>query len=306
MHANAPREKPHTERWAYRQLYTPNVFELTTRLYPFLRRPGFQIVCRTVSWTYAVTQHAIRHIVRDNLSLLQNTTATDQDAIKVFLNYGATLGDYVAIGAMTPQKAKTLLGGFTGSEHLAQATRGGKGVILATGHYGFFEFGALILGEMGCRIAVATLPEPTTELTAWRARWRSRWGAQTIAVGADPFSSLLVTRALDEGHCMALLADRPIGERSIPVALPNGRISFSVSPAILAWMTGCDILPTTIARLPDGLYHITTKPPIAVQRVPRDERDAEIARCTTALAASLFEEICRDPRQWYQFIPVGL
>jgi KDO2-lipid IV(A) lauroyltransferase len=299
-------ERPHTKRWAYRRLYTPGIFERTTRLYPFFRRSGFQLVCRTVAWTYAVTQHAIRRIVRDNIALLTKESVSDQDAVKVFLNYGATLGDYVAVGAMNPEEVKKLDGGHSGAEYIENATQGGRGIILATGHFGFFEYGAVVLREMGCRMAVVTLPEPTAELTEWRARWRSRWGTKTIAVGADPFSSLQVTSALEEGYCMAMLADRPIGERSLPVDLPNGRIPFSVSPAILGWVTGCPILPANVTRQRDGRYHVTTKAPIHVRRVPRAERDGEIARCTREIAASLFEDICRDPRQWYQFVPVGL
>ena len=109
MHAPLSDQKPHTERWAYRRLYSANIFELATRIYPFFRRPGAQVLSRTVAWTYAVTQPAIRRIVRDNLSLLQKEPVSERDAISVFVNFGATIADYVAVGALSPAKGARLL-----------------------------------------------------------------------------------------------------------------------------------------------------------------------------------------------------
>ncbi|HEY5705495.1 MAG TPA: lysophospholipid acyltransferase family protein [Terrimicrobiaceae bacterium] len=298
--------KPHTERWAYRRLYSASIFELATRMYPLFHRSGAQIISRTVAWTYAVTQHAIRRIVRENLSLLQKEPVSERDAIAVFVNFGATIADYVAVGALPSEKALALCAENQGIEHLWAATESGRGVILATGHFSFFEFGAVVLGRMGRQVTIATLPEPSDELTAWRAGWRQRWGTETIAVGTDPFSSLQVARAIEEGRCMAMLADRPMAEHGISCDLPNGRTMISSSPALLSWMTGCKILPVVVTRLSDGRYRITAKPAVEARRVSHGERDEEIARCTRELGVSLFEEIRRAPLQWYQFVPVGL
>lgn len=298
--------RPHTERWAYRKLYTPNIFSLATKLYPWLGRAGFQAVARTVAWVYAVTQPAMRKIVRENLALLQKKPVTDSDAVKVFVNFGATIADYVAVGAMEREKALALCAEHRGLDHLYAAREGGRGVILATGHYSFFEFGSTVLGGMGVQVTIATLPEPSDGLMEWRAKWRSRWGTKTIPVGADPFSSLQVMRAIEQGDCMAMLADRPIGEAGLPVDLPNGRFLFSTSPALLAWMTGCPILPVMVTRRSDGRYNITAKPAVTIHRESGLGRKAEIERCTREIATALFEEILEEPHQWYQFIPVGL
>jgi lauroyl/myristoyl acyltransferase len=306
MHAPLSTEKPHTERWAYRRLYSANIFALATRLYPIFRRPGAQALSRTVAWSYAVTQHAIRRIVRDNLALLRREPVSERDAVSVFVNYGATIADYVAVGALPSEKALALCAEHDGIEHLRAATSKGEGIILATGHFSFFEFGAVVLGRMGRKVTIATLREPSDDLTAWRAAWRGRWGTETIAIGTDPFSSLQVTRAIEQGRCMAMLADRPIAERGVPFDLPNGRTMLSSSPALLSWMTGCKILPVIVTRLSNGRYRITAKPTVEAHRVPHRQRDAEIARCTRELGASLFEEIRRAPLQWYQFVPVGL
>jgi lauroyl/myristoyl acyltransferase len=296
----------HTQRWAYRKLYTPEIFALTTRLYPWARRPGFQAVSRSVAWLYAVTQPGVRAVVRANLALLRPEPVPDAEAVRVFVNYGAAIADYVAVGAMPREKALALCAETAGMEHLAAATAGGRGAILATGHYSFFEFGSIVLGAAGYRVTIATLPEPTGELTQWRSAWRERWGTQTVPVGDDPFSSLHVIRAIESGHCMAMLADRPMAETALPVDLPNGRMPFSTSPALLAWMTGRPILPVVVRRLRGGRYRVTACPPVTVDRRSGLGRDGEIARCTTELAGALISEIQNDPRQWFQFVPVGL
>ena len=192
MHAPLSAEKPHTERWAYRKLYSANIFALATRLYPLFRRPGAQALSRTVAWTYAVTQHAIRRIVRDNLALLRREPVSERDAVSVFVNFGATIADYVAVGALPDAKALALCGEHEGVEHLQAATSSGEGVIVATGHFSFFEFGAVVLGQMGKKVTVATLREPSDDLTSWRAAWRRGWGTESIAFCTDPFSSLQV------------------------------------------------------------------------------------------------------------------
>jgi KDO2-lipid IV(A) lauroyltransferase len=297
--------RPHNERAFFKVMYTPEIFEGTSRLFRFLGRGFYGVVARSVAWTYAVTQHGVRETVRKNLELLTKAPMRRRDAVRVFTTFGATIADYVAVGNMTVDEAAQWCVESIGSEHLEEASRGGKGAILATGHYGFFEFGALLLTKMNYPVTVVTLSEHTPELTAWRANFRRRWGAGTIEIGPDAFSSLRVVQALNKGGFAAMLADRPMGGPTVPVTLPNGRIAFSASPALLAWLADCPVIPATISRRPDGFYRLVSKPCIWPRRFDGD-RAACVEAATREIAASLFEEIAREPHQWYQFIPVGL
>ncbi|MBN8712320.1 MAG: lysophospholipid acyltransferase family protein [Verrucomicrobia bacterium] len=297
--------RSHTERWAYQRLYQDSIFTLCTRLYPYLRRPVFQAVSRTVAWTYAMTQPTVREVVRRNLQLLRKEPVSMAEAGRVFVNFGATIADYVAVGAMPVERARSLQENDGGLEHLRAAMAGGRGVILATAHFSFFEYGAVALGKAGIPLTIGTLPEPTASLTEWRAKWRQRWDTETVPVGADPFSSIQIVRSLDAGRCVALLADRPIAEHGLPIDLPNGRTLFSTAPAILAAMTRCPVVPVIVRRLPGGKYRLTAKPPIRVEATSREQRKQAIEDCTRQIAAGLFEEIIQHPTQWYQFVPVS-
>jgi KDO2-lipid IV(A) lauroyltransferase len=204
---------------------------------------------------------------------------------------------------MNSEQAMSLCGEFVGKEHVVAAARSG-GAILATGHFGLFEYGGVVLSNMGLPVTAATMAEPTPALSAWRAAWRTQWGGETIEVGGDPFSSLTAQRALSEGRLVAMLADRPMGSHGIPVDLPGGQILFSSSPAVLSLLSGKPIIPVTVSLRPDGKYRVAAFPPLRTEKMPHALRNQEIARCTRAVAHSLFTEILRAPEQWFQFVPV--
>jgi lauroyl/myristoyl acyltransferase len=294
--------RPHTERWAYRHLYTDRIFSLTTAAFPICGRKIFHAVSRSVAAFYEHTQAGVSETVLDNLRLLE--PSADRSTVReLFRNYATCISDYVAVGAMSSDAAHSLCGEFVGREHIESAA-GEGGAILATGHFGFFEFGAVVLQHIGIPVSVATLPEPTGSLTAWRAAWRARWGAETIAVGMDPFSSLAVGRALGAGRSVALLADRPQPGHGIGVDVPGGRTLFSTTPAVLSVVSGRPIVPVTVRLLRDGGYRVAALPPIRAGKPGRNEREAVIADCTRRLSDSLLGEILKAPAQWFQFVPV--
>ncbi len=296
--------KPHYEKWFFRKLYTPGVFELMARLSCFFGRGFCRWVGRTISWGYGVTQGGVREVVRKNLELLTNERVSREEAVGVFEEFGETIADFVRLGAIDPVEAEKLCPERVGFEHLEEALAHGKGAILATGHLGFFEFGALLVARMGLPITVVTLSEHLPALTEWRRQFRRKWGAETIEIGPDAFSSLRVVRVLEEGGFAAMLVDRPHDHATV-VDVPNGRIQFSMSPALLAYLGDCPVVPVAITRRADGLYRMVSKPCVWPRRLGEDREEC-VRAATVAVADSLIEEIKEAPRQWYQFVPVGV
>jgi len=287
--------RPHTERLAYRLGYTSGAFSLLGRLAGVGGRRFSWAVASAIAQTYCATQPGIVRIVSDNLRLLGLPGGTPP-ARMVFRNFAVTLADYFWLAAKPLEEA------FALAEIEGSLPALPSGAILATGHYGFFEFGALALSQRGKPVSVVTDAEPSPELTRWRANYRRRWGAETIELGKDAFSSLRAAEALSAGRLTAMLVDRPAGERHLMINLPGGAIPFSMAPAILSWMTGCPIIPVSVRRTPGRQYLLRTGEPVTADRtLPRDEA---LAACTRTVASALVEDFLFDPLQWYQFVPL--
>lgn len=292
--------RPHTERWAYRWLYTARIFDFTALLYPAIGRGGFHLVSRCVAAFYSHTQPGVVASVRKNLELL-GTPLSHRAPHELFQNFARMIADYTALFSMSREQALRWCRAFEGKEHLGVVAA--EGGILATGHFGFFEYGAVVLEDVGVPLTIATLAEPRPSLSQWRANWRKRWNAETVEIRADPFASLELRHAIERGRLAAVLADRPHPSQALPVPIPGGRLAFSTTPAILAITTQRPIVPTVIFREPNNLYHVRALPPIFPETSASDKR-AEIQRLTTQLGLALAKEFAEHPTQWYQFAPL--
>jgi len=296
--------KSHRERFLYRFGYTSPAFDSLLAIGRLLGRGMSRSIGRAIGRAYALTQPGVAWVVQQNLSLLDGREFSRAETARVFGNYGETLADYLWLGSREPTMGFSLAEFSGGIDRLRSALGSGKGAILATGHFGFFEFGALVLGQMGFPVSVVTFPEPSAALTRWRAGYRLRWGAETIELAGDAFSSLRVNEALDRGRFTAMLVDRPVGGRTVEVELPGGRIPFSSSPAILSWMSGCAVVPVDVRRTNAGKYAIRAGDPVWCDRsLPRNEA---IDLCTRQVAADLVGSFRKDPLQWYQFVPLAV
>jgi len=294
--------RPHTDRLFYKVIYTATIFRLVDRLYRWLGRRVFNAVALSIGQIYAWTHPESRRTVAENLALLTGH-ASRQDAASVFRNFGLTISDYVCTGNMPAAAVREWVTEYQGIEHIEAAYSKGHGAILATGHFGFFELGGHFLGQRGLPVTALTLPEPTTELTEWRANFRARWGVRTLAIGHDPFASLEVVRTLNQGQLCALLVDRPFGNSPAQtISLPGGSMRFSTSAALLAHLAECPIIPVATSRLSGGNYRIIACPAIYLDRSLG--RTASVTQATSELAKALFIEIQQTPTQWYQFVSV--
>ncbi len=291
-------EKSHTERMAYRLGYTRSAFSFLQSLSGIVGRAGSAMIGRLLARAYCATQPGIVAVVARNLELLGHP-APQRSAPRVFENFAKTLADYFYLAGKSREEAAA----HADLEGTFPEIPAGCGAVLATGHFGFFEYGALWLGRQGIPVSVVTDAEPSESLTRWRADYRLRWGAETIELGNDAFSSLRAVAALRAGRMTAMLVDRPVGDRSMEIAVPGGRVAFSLGPALLSWMVGCPILPATVRRTPEGRYVLSTNPLVTADRsLPREEA---LADCTRRVAEALIRDFRKDPLQWYHFVPLA-
>ena len=285
----------------YKTFYRPGGFELGIWARRRFGRAFSHLVARLLGYGYAVTHPRVLRDIRANIALLDPSQATFANAVRLCVHQALNFREYTELAASEPDEVLEMLGTKTGIAHIENARSLGKGCLFVTGHLGFFELGGLVMSRMGYPITALTLPEPTSQLTEWRAQFRKRWGVETVVVGGDAFSAVEITRLLREGAMVALLCDRPFDSNSVEVDLPHGRIPFSTSPVLLSLLSGAPIVVVSITRQADGKFEIHAEPPILPEWLP-EGREATLEHFTTRMAKDhLIPLFQRRPEQWLHF-----
>jgi len=255
------------------------------------------------SWgkIFAWTQPRKVAVVRENLALLGH--ARPPDPARVYAEFGCVLADYFYAGARSVPAALALVDEYTGFEHLAAAHAAGRGALMLTPHLGFFELGGAVMHRCGFPMVALTNPEPSPELTAWRAAYRRRWGVETVEVGAAGHLQFVeVAKHLQAGKFVAALFDRPHASHSYAARLPGGPLPCSSGILLLALLAQCPVIPVTIVAKPNRRYRLDALAPITIQR--RGSSAETLRHYTQVLVDAVLPAISAHPEQWFQFAPL--
>ena len=291
------------KRKFYRHLYTAGTFDLIIFGWRLLGKYGAYIISRFLGFGYAITHPSTMKAIRSNLALLDPDKAGFFNACRLIFNQAECFSTYGQLASVATGQAMELVGEKTGFEHLLSVQAKGQGSLLVTGHLGFFELGGLVMTEIGFPVTALTLPEPSTELTEWRANFRARWGVKTIVIGNETFSVVNIVRALNEGAYIATLIDRPYDGSGVEVSLPHGKILFSSAPVVISLLAKCPIIPVGVVRDANGKFAIHAFPPIEPRWLDAGRQET-IEHYTKEIAASLVPLFQKAPEQWYHFSPL--
>lgn len=191
---------------------------------------------------------------------------------------------------------------ITGREHLRAALAPGRGAILVTAHVSSVAFAAqaLALAERGGTVVVEPVEPP--EILQLMLRARGSHGLEYRVLGPGLFSEL--TRTLDRGEIVFLVADRDVGGSGIILPFFGRETPLPAGPALLSLRTGAPILPTFVRRRPDGRLDGVIGPPLATDTLPDDSDTGSVrprarVRAITRLVTEQLEyHIGRNPEQW--------
>jgi len=283
-------------------LYRAPMFSLGAALAHVVPLPVLRAVAGLGGTLYALTHPGRVAVVRKNLRLLEPTLGP-APARRVYAEFARTLADYFYIGTRPPARAIQIIAETEGYEHLAAAHAAGKGALIVTAHLGLFELGGLMLAHEGYPACILTFPEPSSELTKWRADFRRRWKVETIEIGSDHFAFLEIAERLRRGAFVASLIDRPHASENTPVRLPGGTAQFSAGILLLAAHTGAPVIPATMVRRRDGRYVSQVFPPVHIEM--KGSRAETLQFYTQQIADTLRPVLCSYPEQWFQFVPLS-
>jgi KDO2-lipid IV(A) lauroyltransferase len=99
---------------------------------------------------------------------------------------------------------------------------------------------------------------------------------------------------------VALLCDRDLRGRGVPVCFFGEETTLPAGPVTLALRTGAPVLPVAAYFRPNGGHRIVVHPPL---ELPEGHRPEDIREGTQRLAEALEAMIREAPEQWHLLQP---
>ncbi|MDP6052753.1 MAG: lysophospholipid acyltransferase family protein, partial [Candidatus Latescibacteria bacterium] len=137
-----------------------------------------------------------------------------------------------------------------GDDHIAQARRQGKGVILVTGHFGYWELLGASVAALGYPMAVVAKDQHNPAVNTLIIKGREKLGMKVISMAAATHA---IMRALRRNDCVGLLMDQDAGPGGTFVDFLGLEASTYQGPALFALRSGAPIIPCFIIR--EGAEH---------------------------------------------------
>ena len=236
-----------------------------------------------------------RRITLDNLAATfpeRSPQERTRIAREVFAHFGRKLIELLWFTGRTREEQLALVE-FAGAEHVEAAHAAGRGVLLVTGHFGFWELHALAHGlQVGPMAVVArALDNPLLD------RMLTDLRGSTGNVVIDRKGGLRrIMRALNANQSVAVLIDQHILTADAVEVDFLGRPAATTSAvAVLAMRTGAAVIPAFSLPLNDGRYRLIYERPLDVPAADTPDAVRELTqRCTKALE----KYVRANPERW--------
>jgi KDO2-lipid IV(A) lauroyltransferase len=181
-----------------------------------------------------------------------------------------------------------------GIEHLKTGFGQGRGVLVVSAHYGYWEMmlRALVLRMPGFELTAVERPQPNPHLRELIGHRRNLDG-----MGLLNQNALSIRRALRRNAAVGVLADHYLSERKGGLLAPFlGLPAWSnPGPAELALSARCPVLVAHIRRI-DESRHCVELAPLKLPAL--DDRASTVLELTTRINAALGDIIRREPELW--------
>ncbi len=210
---------------------------------------------------------------------------SEADCVRIargmFLHFGRLLTVLLKFSTMKPEEMLERVE-FEGEERVIAAHAAGRGVLLFTGHFGFWEINALVHALEIKPMAVLARPLDNPLLHDLLESARRRTGNSVIYRRG---AIRRVLRALTDNQAVAILIDQHIqSSDAVYVDFFNRPAATTSALAALALRTGAPVVPVFALPQPGGRFRMVYEH--AVQPPRADDPDAIRAftqRCTDVL-----------------------
>lgn len=183
---------------------------------------------------------------------------------------------------------------FEGLENLREAVELGKGVLILTGHLGFWEVGTFFLPKLGIPVdfVAKRMKNPYVDRYFWNLREAGGGRCIDAKHGARK-----ILRSLNEGRAVAVLLDQHTSPKTAVKVDFFGRPAYT-TPIItqLAMKYGIPVVPSFSYRTPDHRYRVEFSPMVLLEN---DSSQEAVVRNTAYLTSFIEEAVRREITQWF-------
>lgn len=188
-----------------------------------------------------------------------------------------------------------------GLEHLAEARAQGRGVILATAHYGAPQIVGQLFTVLGYPTTVVVEHLQPEAIFQFICQLRSSRGIRLLPVD-EPLIPLLRTLRRENG-VVGLVVDRDVTGTGVPMPFLGETTRVADGAVRLALRTRAPLVIAHCRRFGDNHYEATIQPPLPLPTNP-DDMEAAVMEGTAQLMARLEGFIREDPSQWVMTVPL--
>ena len=193
----------------------------------------------------------------------------------------------------------------SGSEHLLELVRQGRGGILLSAHLGSSDMLRVLSKQTGIVLNVLSFTRHAARINAFFDQLQP--GLRMRLIHFEPGSisvALEIKAAIERGEFVGILGDRVWESergRSVQVPFLGRNAHFPLGPFLLQAALGCPMLLSTCVRTSHGRYAASTQPFASAGLVPRCERAKYAEELARRYATALERECLAAPYQWFNF-----
>lgn len=215
------------------------------------------------------------------------------------MNFGRYLVEFFRMGKMVDQQYIKNNIKIEHLEHIDEALKAKKGVILLTAHMGNWELGAVLLSVLGYHITAIALPHKERPVNDLFNHQRESQGITIIPTHTAIRKCL---ECLAENKIVALVGDRDFSNNGEVMDFLGSKAVIPKGAAILSEKTGAPIVPIFLIRNGEGVFTLTVSQPIYPPVVSKGVVAQETLFFIMRQYLSVIEKKIREyPTQWLMF-----
>jgi len=182
---------------------------------------------------------------------------------------------------------------MTGSTFLEEALALDRGVILLTGHLGFWELGACIPAALGMPVDVVAKPLKNPLSDAYFEKIRKSFGADILS---SRKGAKRILKSLRAKRAVGILLDQHISPPGSVITDFFGRKAYTTTAiANLAMKYQIPVVPIFCLRKPDDRYDVWFEPMLLLS----EDEGQGVESNTQRFTAIIETAIRRDVTQWF-------